>query len=79
MLDVASLRVEAALALARLVPGLDPAPLLPVLVAALESPRDVDQLTACEAIVVLTAPTVPAAPTAPAAPAAPAAPTAEVP
>ena len=53
---MAALRVDAALALEALAPGLDPVPLLPPLVAALDSPRDVDQLTACEAIVVLTAP-----------------------
>jgi len=56
MLAVAALRVDAALALEVLAPGLDPVPLLPPLVAALDSPRDTDQLTACEAIVVLTAP-----------------------
>ena len=56
MLAVAALRVDAALALEVLAPGLDPVPLLAPLVAALDSPRDTDQLTACEAIVVLTAP-----------------------
>ncbi len=56
MLGVTSLCVDAALALVTLAPGLDATPLLPPLVAALDTTRDVDQLTACEAIIVLTAP-----------------------
>ncbi|MEZ4399420.1 MAG: HEAT repeat domain-containing protein [Kofleriaceae bacterium] len=59
-LAVSALRVDAALALKELEPALDPAPLLPPLVAALEADRDLDQLSACDAILILTAPAPPA-------------------
>jgi hypothetical protein len=55
MLEVAALRVDAALGLRQLAPDLDPTPLLPVLVAALDGGRELDALSACEAIVILTA------------------------
>jgi hypothetical protein len=55
-LDVPSLRVGAALALRRLEPELDPAPLLAPLTAALASDKDVARVTAAEAILILAGP-----------------------
>lgn len=55
-LGVPSLRVEAAVALRRLDPKLDPAPLLPALVAAVGENKDVARVAAAEAILVLTGP-----------------------
>ncbi|HET9622656.1 MAG TPA: hypothetical protein VFP84_14890 [Kofleriaceae bacterium] len=51
-----ALRVRAALALRRLAPALDPAPLLPGLVAVVKTGRDTDQVAAAEAILLLTGP-----------------------
>jgi HEAT repeat protein len=55
-LDSPSLRVRAARALRRLEPALDPAPLLPRLLAMLRTGRDRDQIHAAEAILVLAGP-----------------------
>lgn len=55
-LGVPSLRVEAAVALRRLDPALDPAPLLPALVAAVGENKDIARVAAAEAILVLTGP-----------------------
>lgn len=55
-LDSPSLRVRAARALRRLEPALDPAPLLPSLLAVLRAGRDRDQVNAAEAILVLAGP-----------------------
>jgi HEAT repeat protein len=52
-LAVPSLRVEAARALRRLEPGLDPAPYLPNLLSALASHKDMDQISVAEAILLL--------------------------
>jgi hypothetical protein len=51
-----ALRVRAARALRRLVPDLDPAPLLPALVDVVNTGRDTDQVQASEAILLLTGP-----------------------
>jgi HEAT repeat protein len=53
-LGVPSLRVEAARALRRLDPQLDPAPLLPELTVALSSKKDTEQIQSAEAILLLT-------------------------
>jgi HEAT repeat protein len=55
-LDRPTLRVEAARALRRLEPNLDPTPLLPKLVAALASDKDLERVAVAEAILVLTGP-----------------------
>lgn len=52
-LAVPSLRVEAARALRRLDPALDPAPYLPQLLAALESHKDTEQVQVAEAIMMV--------------------------
>lgn len=52
-LAVPSLRVEAARALRRLEPALDPAPYLPQLLAALASQKDTEQIQTAEAILLL--------------------------
>jgi HEAT repeat protein len=52
-LAVPSLRVDAARALRRLEPALDPAPYLPALVAALASHKDTEQVQVAEAILLL--------------------------
>lgn len=52
-LAVPSLRVEAARALRRLDPGIDPAPYLPGLLAALASHKDTEQVQVAEAILLL--------------------------
>lgn len=52
-LALTSLRVEAARALRRLDPQLDPAPLLPELQAALASKKDTEQVQSAEAILLL--------------------------
>jgi len=53
LLSNSFLRAGAARALRRLEPGLDPAPLLPPLVAALASTKDTEQVGAAEAILLL--------------------------
>ncbi|HUJ57063.1 MAG TPA: HEAT repeat domain-containing protein [Kofleriaceae bacterium] len=53
LLEYPSLRVEAARALRRLDPGLDAAPLLAPLVADLASGKDVEQVQAAEAVLLL--------------------------
>jgi HEAT repeat protein len=52
-LALPSLRVEAARALRRLDPRIDPAPYLPALLAALTSHKDIDQITVAETILLL--------------------------
>ncbi|MEO7097331.1 MAG: HEAT repeat domain-containing protein, partial [Polyangiales bacterium] len=52
-LALPSLRVEAARALRRLDPSIDPAPYLPALLAAMESHKDMDQITVAETILLL--------------------------
>jgi hypothetical protein len=51
-----ALRVQAARALRRLVPDLDPTPLLADLVEVVKAGRDTDQVSAGEAILLLTGP-----------------------
>jgi hypothetical protein len=53
-LSIPSLRVDAARALRRLDPSLDPSPLLPSLLSALASGKDTDEVSAAEAILLLT-------------------------
>ena len=55
-LSVSSLRVGAALALRRLDPALDVAPLMPALTDAIAADKDVARVTAAEAILILTGP-----------------------
>jgi HEAT repeat protein len=55
-LSVSSLRVGAALALRRLDPALDAAPLVPALTDAIAADKDVARVTAAEAILILTGP-----------------------
>ncbi len=55
-LAIPSLRTDAARALRRLEPELDPAPLLPPLAAALTSPKDTDAVQAAEAVLLLAGP-----------------------
>jgi HEAT repeat protein len=49
-------RAESARALRRLDPGLDPGPLLPPLLAALQSAKDTEQVEAAEAVLLLAGP-----------------------
>jgi hypothetical protein len=51
-----ALRVQAARALRRLVPDLDPTPLLADLALVVKAGRDIDQVSAGEAILLLTGP-----------------------
>ena len=55
-LTIPSLRVQAARALRRLAPDADVAPLLPPLVAALDSNKDTEQVQIAESIVLLAGP-----------------------
>ncbi len=55
-LEVPTLQVGAALGLRRLDPALDPLPLLPALVAALDGEKDTARVSAAEAILILVGP-----------------------
>ncbi len=56
-LKTSSLRVSAALSLRRLEPTLDAVPLLPELMAALESEKDTERINVAETVLLLTGPT----------------------